>query len=97
MVSRRYSVTPVALDRNPGDLWARDPRKLADATGEASGVSERIVPSCGFRHSAGQFALGEPTRRGATGTTPPCKTVTTIDGCYSGNSVRSLTWEVPRT
>jgi CRISPR-associated protein Csb2 len=30
-----YSVTPVALDRNPGDLRSRDPRKLADATDEA--------------------------------------------------------------
>jgi len=30
-----YSVTPVALDRNPGDLRSRDPRKLAAATDEA--------------------------------------------------------------
>lgn len=30
-----YSVTPVALDRNPGDLRSRDARKLADATEEA--------------------------------------------------------------
>lgn len=30
-----YSVTPVALDRNPGDLRSRDPRKQAEATDEA--------------------------------------------------------------
>ncbi len=30
-----HSVTPVALDRNPGDLRSRDPGKLADATNEA--------------------------------------------------------------
>ena len=30
-----YSVTPVALDRNPGDLRSRDPEKLAVATREA--------------------------------------------------------------
>jgi len=30
-----YSVTPVALDRNPGDLRSRDPRKVAEATDEA--------------------------------------------------------------
>lgn len=30
-----YSVTPVALDRNPGDLRSRDPRVLARATDDA--------------------------------------------------------------
>lgn len=30
-----HSVTPLALDRNPGDLRSRDPRKLAEATSEA--------------------------------------------------------------
>lgn len=30
-----YSVTPVALDRNPGDLYSRDPHRLAEAVGEA--------------------------------------------------------------
>lgn len=30
-----YSATPVALDRNPGDLRSRDPRKLTEATNEA--------------------------------------------------------------
>jgi CRISPR-associated protein Csb2 len=30
-----YSATPVALDRNPGDLRSREPRKLAKATDEA--------------------------------------------------------------
>lgn len=38
------SVTPVALDRNPGDLQARDPRKLAAAVAEAQ---ETIRLACG--------------------------------------------------
>jgi CRISPR-associated protein Csb2 len=36
-----YSATPVALDRNTGDLRARDPRKLAEATKEAVEVIAR--------------------------------------------------------
>lgn len=43
-----YSVTPVALDRNPGDLWARDPRKLADATGEAIACVTRACVRLGL-------------------------------------------------
>jgi len=37
------SVTPVALDRNPGDLRSRDPRRLAEATDEAR---ETICRAC---------------------------------------------------
>jgi CRISPR-associated protein Csb2 len=33
-----YSVTPVALDRNPGDLRSSDPRKLTEAIQEADEV-----------------------------------------------------------
>lgn len=33
-----YSVTPVALDRNPGDLRSRDPHELAEATEEAAEI-----------------------------------------------------------
>jgi CRISPR-associated protein Csb2 len=36
-----YSVTPVALDRNPGDLRSRDPGALARATDEAIEVISR--------------------------------------------------------
>jgi CRISPR-associated protein Csb2 len=35
------SVTPVALDRNPGDLRSRDARKLADALDEATETVRR--------------------------------------------------------
>jgi CRISPR-associated protein Csb2 len=36
-----YSATPVALDRNTGDLRSRDPRRLAEATEEAVEVIAR--------------------------------------------------------
>lgn len=36
-----YSATPMALDRNPGDLRSRDPRKLAEATDEAVDIIAR--------------------------------------------------------
>lgn len=38
-----FSATPVALDRNPGDLQSRDPRKLADALEEAT---ETVAHAC---------------------------------------------------
>jgi CRISPR-associated protein Csb2 len=38
-----YSATPIALDRNPGDLQSRDPRRLATALEEAI---ESICRSC---------------------------------------------------
>lgn len=45
-----YSATPVALDRNPGDLRSRDPQTLAKATAEAAQVicraCERIELPC---------------------------------------------------
>jgi CRISPR-associated protein Csb2 len=39
-----HSVTPVALDHNPGDLRSRDAKKLATAIGEARGI---IARACG--------------------------------------------------
>jgi CRISPR-associated protein Csb2 len=44
-----YSVTPVAFDRNPGDLRSRDPRKLAEATEEAIEIICRACERIGVR------------------------------------------------
>ena len=54
--SRRWvTATPVALDRNPGDLRSRDPRRLHQAVAEA----EEVVRS-GCQH------IGLPVRRVVT-------------------------------
>lgn len=42
--ARRWAtVTPIALDRHPGDLWARDPRVLAKAIAEAEAT---VIAAC---------------------------------------------------
>ena len=43
-----HSVTPVALDRNPGDLRSRDPRKIATAISEAVGTIRRSCARIGL-------------------------------------------------
>ena len=43
-----YSATPVALDRNPGDLRAHDPRRLAAATAEAEATVTRACSHIGL-------------------------------------------------
>lgn len=45
-----YSVTPVALDRNPGDLRSRDPSKQAEATDEAVDIICRACERIDLRH-----------------------------------------------
>jgi CRISPR-associated protein Csb2 len=47
------SVTPLALDRNPGDLRSRDPQKLAQAIEEAAGS---------VRLACERIGLPQPTR-----------------------------------
>jgi CRISPR-associated protein Csb2 len=47
--SRRWaSATPIALDRNPGDLHARDPQKLATAIAEAEDTVRRACVRIGL-------------------------------------------------
>lgn len=48
-----HSATPVALDRNPGDLRSRDPRKLTAAIGAAKDT---------IRRACGRIGLPEPVR-----------------------------------
>jgi CRISPR-associated protein Csb2 len=43
-----YSVTPVALDRNPGDLRSRDPKKLNEAVLAASDIVARACERVGL-------------------------------------------------
>lgn len=43
-----YSATPVALDRNPGDLGARDGARRADATARAESILEAAVERLGL-------------------------------------------------
>jgi CRISPR-associated protein Csb2 len=47
-----YSATPVALDRNPGDLRSRDPKKLEAATGEAIEIVARACERVGLPRPA---------------------------------------------
>jgi CRISPR-associated protein Csb2 len=42
------SVTPIALDRNPGDLRSRDPRRLSDAVDEARQSVSRACERVGL-------------------------------------------------
>lgn len=43
-----HSVTPVALDRNPGDLRSRDPQKVAKAVSEAANTLRRACARIGL-------------------------------------------------
>ncbi len=43
-----HSVTPVALDHNPGDLRSRDPKKVATAISEAVGTIRRACSRIGL-------------------------------------------------
>ena len=67
------SVTPVALDRNPGDLRSRDPRKLAGAMDEAVEIVCRAcvrieLPTTEVRGDPARVAVGGIRE---SGTLPP--------------------------
>lgn len=47
---RWHTVTPIALDRNPGDLRARDPKKLAAAIAEAEATIRAACERIGLPH-----------------------------------------------
>jgi CRISPR-associated protein Csb2 len=60
-----HSVTPVALDHNPGDLHSRDPRKLAEAVGEAAATIQRACQHIGLSDAINVEVLPAPPVAGA--------------------------------
>jgi CRISPR-associated protein Csb2 len=60
-----HSVSPVALDHNPGELRAREPAKLAQAVGEAIAGLRRACARAGLPEATAVEVLPSPAVAGA--------------------------------